>query len=68
MMAGQSVSVTIRVSDLASLKLTMIQLRFLADKMRVEACPHVDELEHILGAFIRPMSDGGADDGAEDPR
>jgi hypothetical protein len=63
-MASASVSLTISVRDLASVKLLAIALRLLADQMRVEANPRAQELENILDRWERTMGDGGPEDGA----
>lgn len=63
-MAKASVSLTIRLKDMASVKLLAIQLRLLLDEMRVMASPHAEKLEAILESFDSGMSDGGPEDGA----
>lgn len=59
-----SVTVTVSLKDMASVKLLAIQLRLLADEMRVMASPHAERLEAILATFERGVTDGGPEDGA----
>ena len=63
-MATGHVTLTLSVKDMASVKLLAIQLRLLADEMRVMASPHAEKLESILDAFNGSVSDGGPEDGA----
>ena len=58
-------TVEVVIKDFASLKLLLINLRMIADEMRVSADPYAARLEAILDTWAdRIISDGGPEDGA----
>jgi hypothetical protein len=55
-------SVTMRFRDLDRYRMFVWELNQLADRMRVEASPYAEPLEHAIGRFI----DGGDDEHGDD--
>ena len=46
------VTATVYIGDAEQFRLFLWELRELADKMRVEACPHGDALAHAVDRFV----------------
>ena len=46
------VVMTLRLADVERFRLFLWELRQIADKMRVEACPHGEALEHAVERFL----------------
>jgi len=42
----------VRIADAERFRLFLWELRQIADKMRVEACPHGEALEHAVDRFM----------------
>ena len=57
------VVMTLRLADVERFRLFLWELRQIADKMRVEACPHADALEHAVDR----MTAGERGDQPEEP-
>ena len=58
-----SVTAVIRIADAERFRLFLWELREVADRMRVEACPHAEALERAVDRFI----EGGDDDRPVEP-
>lgn len=56
-MADERLIVTLRFSEIDKFRALIWELRMLCDRMRVEASPHADALEHALDRF----TDSGED-------
>lgn len=62
-MAKSEFTLTMRLADIDRFRMLCWELRMLADKMRVEASPHAEALEHALDRFTAGIDD---EDGGEE--
>ena len=58
-MTDSELTLHLTVDGFEEFRLFVWELRQLADKMRVEACPHAEALEHALDRFTDNLEDKG---------